>query len=352
SLASGGKITAQTTHGSGAGININALDSVVVSGDGAIATDSFGDGRGANISINTVSLVLDSGGQVDSSALNRGAGGNINVNADMISVSGSSDVRLSEISSKSGDIDRQAFVYDSLGYAEGTGGVINLASDTIHIFDGGRVTAEALGAGNAGAVFLGANRLEIEAGAVATSAPQSAGGNIVIQVVDFIGVVDGSITASAGGVTPTDNGGNISIDPELMLLENAQIVATANAGNGGNIDIVAEHIIRDRDTVIDASSKQGIDGDITIDGVVNEVNRIETIEVEYADVTKLLSQRCTLAQLANRSSFVVLGVADTDTPSTGVYQQAPLTEDFVSGSLYDTSDPLLIAELSLLGCPE
>ena len=53
---------------------------------------------------------------------------------------------------------------------------------------------------------------------------------------------------------PQTTGGNITIDPEFVILQNSQIVANAFAGQGGNIQITAEAFLADPDSRVDASS--------------------------------------------------------------------------------------------------
>ncbi len=321
---SGGEITAQTTDGSGSGMTLNVADSLLIREDGALATESFGSGPGSDITVNAQSVTLQSGGQIDSSALNSGRGGNVVLQvAETVTVSGASENRRSEISAQSGDLDRESILGDVPGYGTGEGGSIFVGANQILIDQEGRISSQGIREGNAGTISLVANRLDIDSAGIETSAPQAAGGNVDIRVRDFIGVVNGRVTASAGGVTPGDDGGNIFIDPELLFLDQATISANANAGNGGNITIIAASILRSPKTTIEASSRQGIDGDITIDGVVNEVTALETLAVEFDDVASLLSQRCTIAQLAERSSFVVQTATSASGQSVG-FRMAPL----------------------------
>jgi len=60
------------------------------------------------------------------------------------------------------------------------------------------------------------------------------------------------------------NGGNITIDPEFVILNNTQITANAHGGTGGNISIISEHYIRSAGSVVNASSELGIDGSVYI----------------------------------------------------------------------------------------
>ncbi len=175
----------------------------------------------------------------------------------------------------------------------GQGGTIALQADSIRIIAGGQVSAASAGSGTGGDVVLIADRIVIDGavlsasgngsgragtvrvtasdelvlndGSLRTSAPQAAGGNIEIAVGRRVLLTDSEITAEAGGVTATDGGGNIDIDPEYVILRSSDISARANAGNGGNIAIAAGFFIASGDSTVDASSTRGVDGNVLID---------------------------------------------------------------------------------------
>lgn len=343
-------VTAQTTDNAGAGIDIVLSGDLLVANEAQIGTESFGLGNGSDINISAQNVRLSSGGQIDASSLNRGNGGNISITAQGdISLIGSQNLRATEISAKSGDIDREENLSQNPGYGEGDGGSVNLFAKNITINGNANVTATAERlseqfsiVGNAGSIQLGApnnlvKTLNVSNGAeIATSAPTSRGGNISIYVDKFIGITDSSITAFAGSEDTTASGGNIFIDPELLYLNNATINANANGGNGGNIQLTANNIIQSPNTVITASSNRGIDGDISIDGVINEVSALETMRIPYSDISDMLYQRCNVAQLADRSSFVVSG-GETVTHSPDAYQSSNLDDAQNQLSSIDTS---------------
>lgn len=356
-------VTAQTTDNAGQGIDIILDGNLVVENEGLIGTESFGSGTGPDINIEAQNVRLNSGGQIDASALNTGDGGNININASKaITLTGTAEFRDTEISSKSGDIDREENLAVNPGYGEGDGGSIRLLAETINISGRANVssTAERLSdafteVGDAGSINIGAkgdliNRLDVSDGAqITTSAPESRGGNISIYVDKYIGITDSAVTAFAGSDDTSASGGDIFIDPQLLLLNNATINANANGGNGGNIQIIADNIIRDPNTSITASSNQGVDGDISIDGVTNEVSALENIVVAYADVSSMLSQKCNVAQLSDRSSFIVASNASS-TISPGSYL-ASGTADEKNQLSYGASVMEVIAALpSLAHC--
>jgi len=301
--------------------------------DAAITTENFGRGAGADIRISVGNLLMEDGAQITASALNTGDGGDISISAgNAVRLIGKpnaeSGTRQTEIASKSGDAFREQTLFDNPGYGEGDGGSVLITANSLSLSGGAGIlsTSErsqahidfvggpaAVNAGDAGEINIGRessllSSLNVSGDSrIATSAPFSRGGNIQILVSEFIGISDSAISAFAGGTDVTDSGGNISIDPELLFMRNAEINANANGGNGGNIQIVAKNIILDPDTRITASSNRGIDGDITIDGIVNDVAGTEVEDVAFSDITGLLSQSCTAAELTNRSSFVISG---------------------------------------------
>lgn len=101
-------------------------------------------------------------------------------------------------------------------------------------------------------------------GTVNTSAVNAGGGNININVQEQLYLSEqGSITTSVQ--SSIGDGGNISIEnPQFSVLNQGQIVAQADAGHGGNIHLTADNVLQSVDSLISASSRLGIDGNIDI----------------------------------------------------------------------------------------
>jgi hypothetical protein len=190
---------------------------------------------------------------------------------------------------------------------DGAGGDIIIAGRIISISNSSTVSASATGAGNAGTVIIVAvDEMTITNASIETSSAISAGGNIDIQVGQMLFLNEGgTISAAAGGVTATDGGGNILIDPVFVILRESSILATANAGNGGNIGIQAGSFIIDANSVIDASSQTGLDGRITIDSVDNIYGSVLLLETPSLNVPDVITQKCVAAAFRDRSSLTV-----------------------------------------------
>jgi len=120
--------------------------------------------------------------------------------------------------------------------------------------------------------------------------------------------VDSEITSSVAGGTET-TGGNINIDPEFVILKNSKIVAKAYEGEGGNIDIVADVFLSDPDSLIDASSSLGIDGQVDIQSPITHVSSIVApLSKDFRSVVALLRKPC-MARVhkGEYSSFMIKG---------------------------------------------
>ena len=96
----------------------------------------------------------------------------------------------------------------------------------------------------------------------------------------------------------------MTIDPEFVILQRSEIVAQAFAGPGGNIQITAGALLSS-DSLIDASSELGIDGEVEIDSPNPELTgKLATLPQDFLDASRLLADVCA-ARTARLGSFVV-----------------------------------------------
>lgn len=385
-LLDGGAITAQTITAGDAGsimINVNTLSAhsdenpfTLISNNTGIGT---GDAGSINIDVNDMTVTglatiqaasvgfggIGNGGSINISAgnLTLADGGSITALTRSIGNAGAIDIDVSgTFSASGGDQNPLGFGnVSSASFGSGNGGTLRIAADNIviddngiisasasfdgaggdliiegriiGISDGSTVSASATGNGNAGTVIIIAvEDLTVTNASIETSSAISAGGNIEIQVGQMLFLnADGTISASAGGVTPADDGGNITIDPVFVILREGSILATANAGNGGNIDIQAGSFIIDTGSVIDASSQTGLDGRITIDTVNNIYGSVLLLETPSLNIPDLLTQKCVAAAFQDRSSLTV-EQRNAPTWSPEDYLPSPLGKTRVSAA--------------------
>jgi len=118
--------------------------------------------------------------------------------------------------------------------------------------------------------------------------------------------------------------GNIDIDPEYVILSSSDIVARANAGNGGNIAIQAGFFIASGDSTIDASSTSGIDGQVLIDSPNEILGSVLPLEAP-AVIGAVVTQSC-LPRAAEQRSTLTVETRRSSTAAPGDYLRSPTPE--------------------------
>ena len=119
--------------------------------------------------------------------------------------------------------------------------------------------------------------------------------------------VNSEISTSVQG--GAGNGGNITIDPQFVILQSgSQILANAFGGNGGNINITAGLLLISPDSDINASSALGVSGTITVNSAVSDLSgSLTPLPQAFLRTGALLSSRCAARVGGSHSSFVVAG---------------------------------------------
>jgi filamentous hemagglutinin family protein len=188
-----------------------------------------------------------------------------------------------------------------------TGGNILIeTTEGLSLLGGAKVSANSLGSGNAGNITFNAGSQFIAHDAsVTTEATQASGGNITVRATDAIRLVNSELSTSVHG-GPQTSGGNISIDPAVMTLQNSQILAQAVQGQGGNISIAAGTFLADQTSVVSASSEFGLSGTVTIQSPVSSLSgTLATLPQRPLQAHSLLQQRCAAQSQGQLSSFTV-----------------------------------------------
>jgi hypothetical protein len=279
--------------GSGNGGDIFIASPALILDQGKLVADTIGEGSGGDINLQVGKLTVTNGGTISSSTLgNTGPGGNIYVHAgESLSISGSG-----------------SGIY-SASTGEGRGGNIEALATHLHLSSGSTVSAKSAGSGDAGEVRITAFHSFLSEGStVDVQASQADGGNIVVSVPHMVHLKNSSISASVGG-GPETTGGNITIDPEYLILANSAIVANATEGRGGNIRIVAGVFLSDPLSRVDASSSLGIDGTVDIQSPIDSrAQTVTPLRSDFLIVDSLLRDPCAVRlQEGAPSTFVVSG---------------------------------------------
>ena len=326
----------ENAAGDAGAIEINA-DTVRLSEGGFIDASIIGINRptefsGGDININANILELFSGGKISTaSSSSSGNAGNLNLTiSERLTIEGSNPAALPpefrdfldpllELESITG-----LLALTRLG-ATGDGGNINITSPnaTIEIANGeAQISVSSQGEGSGGSIFIEAEELQLSNnGSIFASTPFGEGGSISLEIDDRIILRDESlITARAFNDA---NGGNLNIDTNFIIAfpsspNGSDITASAERGEGGNIEIVAEEIFGLQEKVansgngtndIDASSEFGFDGNVSIDPPdINSLQGIVDLSSNILQVDDSVARICSGNQIArDNSSFIVSG---------------------------------------------
>lgn len=249
---------------SGGSVAINARNLSLASNSSISSNTQQGDGGG--IYINTGTLTLDNS-QIQSRISGEGRAGSVIIDArDTVSIAESS-------------------IY-SITVEKGNGGDIHINTGTLFLTANAGLIANTYGAGNAGAVFVQANRsVSIEKGSSISTGGESQtvsvgnGGDIKIQTGTLL-LTDNSIleTSTSG----KERAGNVIIDARdtVSLEKNSFIFSdTFGLGNGGIISIRARALsLTNGAELLSSTTGKGNAGDIQINA--SDFVRISGVNLE------------------------------------------------------------------------
>ncbi len=205
--------------GQGGNININASESVEVSGlstdnifVSSIVNDTRSHNPAGNLTINTGELLLQDSGLISASSIGVGDGGDITINAhESIELQGSGVSELQQI------------------ILDGLSGLIDFTSITGGFFS---ITVN----GKAGNITLDTPKLNLEAGAIITTASlgRGNGGDLTINASEELNIIGSAIASPTLG---DGDAGKISIDTENLLILDGGVIATATVAGGNAEDL-------------------------------------------------------------------------------------------------------------------
>ena len=343
--------------GDGGGINVKA-NSVLVSGvnpgpyvdmagihpSGIVSQAFINGGNAGDVQITTGSLQVLDGARISTETFGHGNGGTMQITANNVLISGvNQEVKefltangadpegasASLLTSTNGSLlgssptgnagnlritARSVQVQDgglisSKTETSGNGGNVEFIIDHMNLFNGATVSAESSGAGYAGNISIKAtDTLLVKDSSITTEAKYTDGGNIQVNAGYMVNLIDSKITASVGG-GPETIGGNITIDPHYVILNDSQIIANAYEGKGGNIRIIADVFLASPESVVDASSALGINGTVDIRAPITSLSgTLAPMQGTFLSAEALLRDPCAARIRGEKySSFVVSG---------------------------------------------
>jgi len=218
---------------------------------------------------------------------------------------------------------------------------VTLQALRVALTDGATISAASTGTGDAGNVtILTQDTFQSTNGSVVTRATQADGGNIQITAPHLVRLRDSAITANVGG-GPRTVGGNITIDPQFVLLQNSQIVAQAFEGHGGNIRISAQQVyLADPSSQVSASSQLGISGTRDIRAPVTSISgTVAPLPQSFARAAELLRDRCAERLRGGSVSRFVLGGRDGVPQEPGGLWPSPLAPGWQETAATPEAEP-------------
>jgi filamentous hemagglutinin family protein len=302
----------ENAMGNSGGIDITT-GNLSINKSGLTATTE-GTGNAGPVIINASGSISMNGGYVSSRVAEKGVGnsGGLYITADSLSLtnkaelnastwgvgnSGSVIIKASDrISLRDGSFISSRVTDSGKGNSSG----IYITADSLSLTNNAELNVSSFGQGNPGNLVITADSIRLEnQGKLTAQTLSGEGGNIVLQVEDILLLRDNSlISAQASGDA---KGGNINIDAGFIIAfpnQNNDIIASAQRGNGGNINITTQAIfgLEERSSTphnttndIDASSEFGLNGNVSINtpdvdpsrGLVNLP--VEPVNVEVTE---------------------------------------------------------------------
>jgi large exoprotein involved in heme utilization and adhesion len=337
-------------------------------------------------------LVMNTGTRIDSSTLWDGNAGQISGNIGTLTLNGGAQIRSqsggvavssgqpSVGSGKGGSVtfaaDNSILIsgtnsaVSTSTFGNGNGGSISLiAGKLVSVQNGGTVSADSggtlagqqfSGSGLAGDITINAgDQISMSNGSVSTRAVTSDGGNITLNAPNLIQLTNSQITTSVESGVGT--GGNITIDPQALILNNSRILANAFGGPGGNINITADIFLVNNNGgfptslagIVDASSALSTPGTVNIQANFTNVQGSVTLLPETPlKATELLRAACAARFAGGKTSSLVLGGRDGLPLQPGDLLPSPLyVAPYPNTTVTETepSDYNRFSDLSVLG---
>lgn len=177
----------------------------------------------------------------------------------------------------------------------------------------------------------------------------------MLTAPNIVRLVGANLTSSVNGPA-NSNGGNITIDtahPQFVIMQgNSQILARANAGQGGAITIIGGVVLQEPGSVLDATAgPAGISGSINIQAPFQQLSgAIAPLPQAFAIATNLYGQRCAAEKGGQFSSFVQ-GVRDGVPPQPGDLIPSPFLLELDEAPLSAGSQSIPSLAAIRLGLP-
>ncbi len=340
SAGSNGSYLGMAATGSGGSVHIESSD-IELTDHGFIASSTTSAGDGGKIEVWSDRMRLTSGGEINTSSQFVGNAGAIELHAKKwASMRGALDEMSSGVYSNASDLGSAGSIsiraprlsiadgaeVDTSSEGSGRGGEIGIEVDRLLLTNHGRISARSSGSGDAGNILLSVpDTMMLRNSTISTDSQNADGGDIFIHRGYMVRLTDSEITASVGGGRDTV-GGNILIEPRMVVLNGSRITANTFEGHGGNINVMG-NFLADPSSIVEAEaqSKLGINGTVDIRTPIRDLaGAVEPLPKDFVNAPGLLREPCETRYREKKQGSLLVKGRDGVTFEPGSPMPSPL----------------------------
>jgi hypothetical protein len=258
---------------------------------------TFGEGLGGNITLDlSGSLRLLNSSSISASTQGANAGGSINIHARDITLDTSASIQCAALLDFGGQ------------QSTGQAGSISLNADKSILLSDGSSLRTSAPLNNGGNITGNAgSEIRVLRSQITTEAGLN-GGEIFLDAPELTYLLHSVVTAQADTTgTGFGNGGNITIDPSFLVMNDSSLISRSSFGNGGNININTDFFFQSA-SIIDASAPFGLPGTVSVTAPeVDLSGSLVALPENLLSAEAQLRPDCGVRLTGNISSFIVLG---------------------------------------------
>jgi large exoprotein involved in heme utilization and adhesion len=334
-LANGGQLSANTLgNGPGGDIEISVAGSILIEGENQFgnssgiftAVEETAIGDGGDIRIQTSSLTLRDAGTISSSSVGNGSAGDIRINAQDVEVlNGAQMLSITEGIGHAGNVfitARDRVLFDGIGQfssaalsrvnrgAVGTGGNVEIITNTLEVLNGAQLGATTQGDGNAGSVIINAREQVLLQGS-----------NVAELSDGTTDQLNSSISTFSEDIA-TGGGDDILITTPLLVVKDEAFIeaGTLNTQPGGDVVLTLGRLdVLNGGQVSTRSEGSGPAGTIRVDATegIQVSGSALNVPSQATQMSSTIESQDVLSSLSVRSSAdgpagnIVIGAAGT-----------------------------------------
>jgi filamentous hemagglutinin family protein len=394
-LTNRSEISASTIDGRGGQLQVNGdrspTNSIQLTSGSELATAATGQGDAGNLELNTRSLTVTGQNSAVTATSRSGIGGRVAIAAEQVAIQNGGAITATTRSGNGRGITLQGLNTLTVDNGEisastltGQAGSLDItASESIRLTDSASLAVQATGrGGRAGDLTLRTGQVEVQNGSISVSSPEGQAGNLSITT-NAVRLDQGRLTAEtgqpgeqAGAVISLEgldtlvmrngslisasaledaNGGNVTLNVNDGFIigptfENNDIIANAQQGNGGRINITTQGIfgLEFREALtplsdITASSQFGLDGEVIIETPNTDPDQgLVELPGNLIDAASQISQSCSPTNLAEESAVFHITGRGGLPPSPTTFQSEAIAADLGATAVSATPVPAAV----------